>query len=306
MEGRGDRQQHGALGALRLGDRRSPARPPPCGRRPPPGPPPLSFADLADLAAVAASAATASAGVEIEAEQRRHRAHPDRHRLLHGIAAHAQQPRRVGDREAAGRRERRIFAERMAGDEGRIALQVETRLGLEHADRGEADRHQRRLGIARQRQLVLRPSKMIAESFSPERLVDLLENRARRGKRIGQRLAHADGLAPLAGKDERGRHEMSDRPSRKAGGHSHRAAGKSRWAAAPGAGRRPRRDGQITKKSAVVSFEVLRQRRDDFTAPSPSRCRPRRRRARRLPCRRGCGRPVIGRLADEEGVRRRA
>ena len=35
--------------------------------------------------------------VEVEPEQRRHGAGADRHRLLHGVAADAQQPRGVGD-----------------------------------------------------------------------------------------------------------------------------------------------------------------------------------------------------------------
>ena len=59
--------------------------------------------------------------VEFEAEQRRHGALPDRHGALHGIAADPQKPRRIGDRQAAGGGKRRIFAERMAGDEGGVA-----------------------------------------------------------------------------------------------------------------------------------------------------------------------------------------
>jgi hypothetical protein len=41
--------------------------------------------------------------------------------------------------KAAGRCQRRIFAERMAGDEGGVALQIEPGLGLQHAHHGEAD-----------------------------------------------------------------------------------------------------------------------------------------------------------------------
>ena len=42
------------------------------------------------------------------------------------------------------------------------------------------------------------PSKMIVGELLAERLVDLLEHRARRRNGIGERLAHADGLASLA------------------------------------------------------------------------------------------------------------
>ena len=50
-------------------------------------------------------------GVEIEAKQRGHGAGADRHRLLHGLAADAQKPCGVGDREGAGGGERGIFTE---------------------------------------------------------------------------------------------------------------------------------------------------------------------------------------------------
>ena len=59
-------------------------------------PPPLSFAAWQTWPC-AASAATAAACSKSSAEQRRHRAGADRHRLLHGAAADAQQPRGVGD-----------------------------------------------------------------------------------------------------------------------------------------------------------------------------------------------------------------
>ena len=80
----------------------------------------------------------------------------DRHRLLHGAAADAQQPRRVGDRQRLRRRERRIFAERVAGDEGGIAREIDTGLRFKHAHGRERDRHQRRLGVLGQRQRLRR------------------------------------------------------------------------------------------------------------------------------------------------------
>ena len=122
MERRAHRQQHRALGALapwrsrrarstaalRAGDhdlaaahcRWRPGRPRPA----------------------AASAATAARLLELEAEQRRHGAVADRHRLPawpgRGCARAA---RRRAMRQRAGRGERRIFAERVAGDEGGVA-----------------------------------------------------------------------------------------------------------------------------------------------------------------------------------------
>ena len=43
---------------------------------------------------------------------------------------------------------------------------------------------------------------MIADELLAERGIDLLEHRARRREGLGQRLAHADGLAALARKHE--------------------------------------------------------------------------------------------------------
>ena len=52
---------------------------------------------------------------------------------------------------AAGGGERRILAERMTGDIGDAVLEIDSPR-LEHAERGEADRHQGRLGVLGQRQ----------------------------------------------------------------------------------------------------------------------------------------------------------
>ena len=79
-------------------------------------------------------------------------------------------------------------------------------LRLERPQRREAHRHQRRLGVARARQRILRPLEDDRGELLAERLVDLVEDRARRRNRVGQRLAHADGLAPLAGEKKCGRH----------------------------------------------------------------------------------------------------
>ena len=62
----------------------------------------------------AAALASSCACVEISAEQRRHCALADRHRLLHGATSGLEQPRGVGKAESARCCERRILAERMA------------------------------------------------------------------------------------------------------------------------------------------------------------------------------------------------
>ena len=154
MERRRDGQHDGALRALRRRkrdralDRRLVAGDHDLGAA-------VVVRDVADLA-LRRIARDLGRGFGVEAEQRRHGADPDRGRVLHGIAANAQQPRRVGDREGAGGGKRRILAERVPGDEGGVAGKVEPGLGLEDADRSKAHRHEGRLGIRGQRQRVRR------------------------------------------------------------------------------------------------------------------------------------------------------
>ena len=57
------------------------------------------------------------------------------------------QARGIADAEAAGRGQRGILAERMTGDEGRIPPHGKARLGFQHAQCGDRDRHQGGLGI---------------------------------------------------------------------------------------------------------------------------------------------------------------
>jgi hypothetical protein len=146
--------------------------------------------------------------LDVEAEQGRHGAHSDRHRLLHGAAANAQQPRRVGKRKRSGCRERRIFPERMTGHEGGIARKIDAGFALEHTHRGQRHGHQRGLRILRQRQALRRALPHGCAEFFAERSIDRIEHRARHREGVGERLAHADGLAPLAGKHEGDRHGL--------------------------------------------------------------------------------------------------
>ncbi len=110
-------KQDGALGALGLGDLEGAFD-----RRPVAGdddlPGALSLAAW-QTSPCAASAATATASAKSRPKKRRHGAGADRRCRLHGAAAGLKQARRIGERKCAGRRQRRIFAERMAGDEFR-------------------------------------------------------------------------------------------------------------------------------------------------------------------------------------------
>ena len=125
---------------------------------------------------------------------------PDRHRLLHVAAAPPHDPDRVAKRERAGGHVRRILAEAVAGDDA--GMNAARR---QHASRGGADGQDGRLGVFRQRQLVLGPVEAQAGQRPAERGVGLVERRPRFGKRLGQRPSHADFLRSLSGK-QKGNH----------------------------------------------------------------------------------------------------
>ena len=204
MEGRGDRQNHRALGAFGLGDldraldRGLVARHHHLAAA-------IVVGGLAHLA-LRRFGGDRRSGVEFEPDQRRHGADADRHRFLHRLPARAQQPRGVGNGEGAGRGERGIFAERMAGDELRVALEIEPGFGFQHAHDRERDRHQRRLGVFGERERLGRAFEYDAAELGAERPVDLVEHGLRGREIVGQRLAHADRLAALAGKHKSCRH----------------------------------------------------------------------------------------------------
>src|SRR5690242_7709100 len=63
-------------------------------------------------------------------------------------------------------------------------------------------RHDRRLRIFGQLQLVVRPLAHQPEQVRPKRLVDLVEHVSRGPARLGERRAHANGLAALSRKKE--------------------------------------------------------------------------------------------------------
>jgi hypothetical protein len=140
--------------------------------------------------------------VQFQPQQGRHRALADRHRLLHRQAAGLQQPRGIREAHGSRRRQRRIFAQRVAGDEGGVVSQGKSALRSQDAHNGHRHGHQRRLRVLGQAQVVVGPFEHQLREALPERVVDLLKYLAGGGKGIGQRPAHADLLRSLAGKYE--------------------------------------------------------------------------------------------------------
>ena len=85
----------------------------------------------------------------------------------------------------------------MAGDEADLGHEIELALALEHAQDGEADGHQGRLGVLGQGQGLDRPFEHQAAERLLERLIDLFKDVAGRAKGPGEILAHAHRLGAL-------------------------------------------------------------------------------------------------------------
>ncbi len=94
----------------------------------------------------------------------------------------------------------------MAGDELRIARQVDAGFRLQHPHRGERHRHQRRLGILGQGEGLGRSLEDDGAELGAERRIDFIEHLPRGRESLGQRLAHADRLTALARKNKSDRH----------------------------------------------------------------------------------------------------
>ncbi len=131
---------------------------------------------------------------QVEAEQGGHCADPDRHRLLHRLAAQLQEARGITERQAARRGERRILAEAVPRDKACLGGKGPFAFGLQHLQHGLADRHQGRLGVLGQGQIALMTLEHQLGKLLLQGLVDLLEDVAGGRKGLGQGPAHADGL----------------------------------------------------------------------------------------------------------------
>ena len=207
MERRRYRQQHGALGTLVLGNL----------HRPVDGCLVAGHHDLS-AAIVVGSLADLTLGrfarhrnrrLKVETEQCSHGARADGNGLLHRKTTGAQQPRRIGKAEAVSRRQRRIFAKRMAGDIGSIPADGKSGFGFQDAERRNRDRHQSRLRILGKLQRLCRAVPNDGRQPIAKGRVDLVEHSSCHRKRIRERLAHADGLGALPRKSKCCRHWQS-------------------------------------------------------------------------------------------------
>ena len=149
----------------------------------------------------------------LQPDDRRHGAFTNGNGRLHGIAANAQEPRGIGERKRSGSAQGRIFAERMAGDIGDLGFQVEP-FGFQDPKGRDRHRHQRRLGVRRQRQRFFRAVPHDIGELFAERLVHFGKDGGRLRKGICQVLAHAERLTALSWKCECDCHEVYPRHTR--------------------------------------------------------------------------------------------
>ena len=187
MEGRGHRQQHRALGAGVLGELHRPLD-----RR-------LGARDHDLAAAVVVGGLADRAGSRGRSPPRSRcstaapKSSPSSAAIAPsptGTAFCIAWPRRRSSRAAsssvsdAGGAQRRIFAQRMAGDEGCVAREVEARPRPRARAAPRGCGHQRRLGVGGQRQLGLRPLEhQLARGSAPAPRRPRRTPRARRGTR---------------------------------------------------------------------------------------------------------------------------
>src|SRR5437763_14866464 len=94
----------------------------------------------------------------------------------------------------------------MSGHEPGIARKIEPSLRFQYAHHGNRRRHERRLRVLGKRELLRGSLPDDLREILVERCVNFREHLARRDERIRQRLAHANGLTALTGKDESARH----------------------------------------------------------------------------------------------------
>ena len=122
----------------------------------------------------------------------------------------------------------------MTGDEADAVFEREPLLGFQRAQCRERYRHQGRLGIFGQGELILGPLPHHLGQRLTERLIDLGKHGARRRVGLGELGAHADRLAPLPGKNEGNAHLVDWISAAKVGPETLFASGLSSKAAAGG------------------------------------------------------------------------
>jgi len=124
---------------------------------------------------------------------------------LHAQAALAHEAHAVGEGDHAGSHEGRVLAHRVAGEEGRLEGGPTRRGegGLERAQVGDRGGQEGGLGVLRPIEVLGRAAESEGGDRLTERGVGLGEDDRGFRERGGERLAHAHGLRPLAGEDER-------------------------------------------------------------------------------------------------------
>ena len=167
--------------------------------------------DLADLA-LRRFGGYRLRGFEFEAEHGDHGAFADGDRLLHRLAAAAQQARGVGDGERPGGGEGGILPQRMAGDESADRCGFEAGLGLQHADNGERDRHEGGLRVFGEGEGFRRAVEDDTRKAQFKGVVDFLEDLPCSREGVMERLSHPDLLRPLTGERQCPRHRRSSPP----------------------------------------------------------------------------------------------
>src|SRR6185295_7529688 len=115
------------------------------------------------------------------------------------LAAAAHQAKRLAKAEGAGRHQRRVLAEAVAGRRHRPQLGGQL---AERAVDGDRGRDEGRLRVRRQVQLLLRTLPAQPGEREAESLVGLFKGLPRRGAGLGPDPAHPHLLRALAGKDE--------------------------------------------------------------------------------------------------------
>src|SRR6187200_1503436 len=124
----------------------------------------------------------------------------------------------------------------MTGNEADAFLEGEPLLGFERPQCRKRYRHQGRLSIFSEGELILWPLPHHLGQRLAERLVDFGKHGTRRRVSLGEPGAHADRLAPLPGKSEGNAHLVDWISAAKVGPETLFASGLSSKAAAGGGG----------------------------------------------------------------------
>jgi hypothetical protein len=136
--------------------------------------------------------------VVIEAENRGHATHADRHSRLHGLSAETDERHRVAERQRAGGDQRRVFAKAVAGHDRRRRAACHLPRAIDRIRGGQHNR----LSIGGEVQVIRRAFGDQLAQILAERVGSFL-NRLAHDRVIGKCVEHADRLRSLTRKNER-------------------------------------------------------------------------------------------------------